>query len=101
MEFNILDIKTLRRLPILLVVFTLLLIFSIAIFMQPNPIELISDYVGFFFLGIAGAIAANSTGAGGGVVFVPSFDALGMQIDADRCSYCDQFRDSMLWYVRW
>ncbi len=46
-----------------------------------NPIDIISDYFGFFFLGIGGAIAANATGAGGGVVFVPSFDALGMQID--------------------
>ena len=48
---------------------------------QNNPLQLASDFFGFFFLGIGGAIAANSTGAGGGVVFVPSFDALGMAID--------------------
>ncbi|MDN3653295.1 sulfite exporter TauE/SafE family protein [Thalassotalea ponticola] len=48
---------------------------------QPNIGTLVSDYFAFFFLGIGGAIAANSTGAGGGVVFVPFFDAIGMHID--------------------
>ena len=54
--------------------FWLLLVFSI-----PNSIQIIFDYFGFLFLGITGAIFANSTGAGGGVVFVPFFNQLEMQ----------------------
>ncbi|TKB43112.1 sulfite exporter TauE/SafE family protein [Thalassotalea mangrovi] len=46
-----------------------------------NPFDTIKEYFGFLFLGIGGAIAANSTGAGGGIVFVPSFTAMGMNID--------------------
>ncbi|WP_171022408.1 sulfite exporter TauE/SafE family protein [Thalassotalea litorea] len=46
-----------------------------------NPLDTIAEYFGFLFLGIGGAIAANSTGAGGGIVFVPSFSALGMNIE--------------------
>ncbi|WP_394176813.1 sulfite exporter TauE/SafE family protein [Thalassotalea litorea] len=46
-----------------------------------DPLQTIAQYYGFLFLGIGGAIAANSTGAGGGIVFVPSFTALGMDID--------------------
>jgi len=43
------------------------------------PISLIEikDYVGFSLLGVLGAIFANSTGAGGGVVFIPMFNQLG------------------------
>ncbi|NND81879.1 MAG: sulfite exporter TauE/SafE family protein [Gammaproteobacteria bacterium] len=33
--------------------------------------------IGFFLVGVTGAIFANSTGAGGGVVFIPLFDFLG------------------------
>jgi uncharacterized membrane protein YfcA len=39
---------------------------------------LLSDYGGFLFLGIVGAIFANATGAGGGVVFVPFFNQLSL-----------------------
>jgi uncharacterized membrane protein YfcA len=39
---------------------------------------LIIEYVGFTFLGVLGAIFANSTGAGGGVVFVPFFHQLSL-----------------------
>lgn len=39
------------------------------------------EYSGFFMLGILGAITANATGAGGGVVFVPSFRLLGLPSD--------------------
>ena len=35
--------------------------------------------MGFLILGIAGAIFANATGAGGGVVFVPFFNLIDMQ----------------------
>jgi uncharacterized membrane protein YfcA len=52
----------------------LILIFSI-----PNSFQIIFDYVGFLFVGIVGAIFANSTGAGGGVVFVPFFNQVDMQ----------------------
>jgi uncharacterized membrane protein YfcA len=31
------------------------------------------------FIGVAGALVANSTGIGGGVVFVPAFDAIGLE----------------------
>ena len=43
----------------------------------PNTHELISGYAGFAVLGLTGAIFANATGAGGGVVFVPFFNHLG------------------------
>ncbi len=32
----------------------------------------------FFLLGIGGAIVANATGAGGGIVFIPAFSTLGL-----------------------
>lgn len=38
----------------------------------------IIDYGSFLFLGIVGAIFANATGAGGGVVFVPFFNQLSL-----------------------
>lgn len=40
--------------------------------------SLIIEYGGFLFLGIVGAIFANATGAGGGVVFVPFFNHLSL-----------------------
>ena len=43
---------------------------------QDNLLELISGYGLFTLLGIVGAIFANATGAGGGVVFVPFFNHL-------------------------
>lgn len=39
--------------------------------------DLIQEYGRFVFLGITGAIFANSTGAGGGVIFIPVFSSLG------------------------
>ena len=44
-----------------------------------NPIEFIFSYGQFFLLGIVGAIAANSTGAGGGIVFIPAFTSMGIE----------------------
>ena len=56
-----------------------LLIPSIILFLFiENPIQLISEYGQFFFLGLAGAIVANSTGAGGGIVFIPAFTSMGV-----------------------
>ena len=60
-----------------LVIIWLTLIFSV-----PNSFQIIFDYIGFLFIGILGAIFANSTGAGGGVVFVPFFNQIDMQNSA-------------------
>ncbi len=40
------------------------------------------DFWPFFFLAIFGAIVANATGVGGGVVFVPAFNLLGIGSDS-------------------
>lgn len=42
---------------------------------------LIPQYGGFLLLGVIGAIFANATGAGGGVVFVPFFNQLSLSIE--------------------
>ncbi|MDX5999093.1 hypothetical protein SIL85_19030 [Shewanella oneidensis] len=41
-----------------------------------QPFDLIKKYGKFVFLGITGAIFDNSTGAGGGVIFIPVFSSL-------------------------
>lgn len=41
-----------------------------------SSFEVTSHYFYFLFLGIIGAIFANTTGAGGGVVFIPIFNSL-------------------------
>ena len=46
------------------------------ILLAPMNIMSLIDYVIFSFLGVAGAIFANSTGAGGGVIFIPFFNQL-------------------------
>lgn len=46
------------------------------LFWQTQPLTLIYEYGGFVFLGVLGATFANSTGAGGGVVFLPFFNQL-------------------------
>lgn len=56
-------------------IFLLLLWLNLLIW-QTQPLNLISEYGGFTFLGLLGAIFANATGAGGGVVFVPFFNQL-------------------------
>lgn len=47
------------------------------LWLQPQSWALITDYLHFILLGITGAIFANSTGAGGGVIFIPAFNQLG------------------------
>lgn len=47
---------------------------------QPAFLTLIQEYAGFSFLGIVGAIFANATGAGGGIVFMPFFNQLGFTV---------------------
>ena len=48
------------------------------VFLIENPLQLILEYGQFFFLGLGGAIIANSTGAGGGIVFIPAFTSMGV-----------------------
>jgi uncharacterized membrane protein YfcA len=55
---------------------SMLLIWLGLLFWQTHPLTLIQEYGGFTFLGLLGAIFANATGAGGGVVFVPFFNQL-------------------------
>lgn len=61
---------------------TLAICWLLLIFSVPNSFQIIFDYIGFLFVGIVGAIFANSTGAGGGVVFVPFFNQIDMQNSA-------------------
>ncbi|WP_440874525.1 sulfite exporter TauE/SafE family protein [Thalassotalea sp. PLHSN55] len=44
--------------------------------LSPINASEILDYAPFSFLGVLGAIFANSTGAGGGVIFIPMFNQL-------------------------
>ncbi|MAD18025.1 MAG: sulfite exporter TauE/SafE family protein [Alteromonadaceae bacterium] len=44
---------------------------------QQEPIQLFTQHAAFAFLGVMGAVFANATGAGGGVVFVPFFNQMG------------------------
>lgn len=58
----------------------LLLIWLVILFWQIQPLELIQEYAGFAILGLVGAVFANATGAGGGVVFVPFFNQLDFSV---------------------
>jgi len=53
-----------------------------ALFLQLNGsqwlLEKIIGFGHFLLLGLGGAIVANSTGAGGGIVFIPAFSSLGL-----------------------
>jgi uncharacterized membrane protein YfcA len=55
---------------------TLILIWLTLFLLSAKPLLLLFDYGGFVFLGLLGAIFANATGAGGGVVFIPFFNQL-------------------------
>ncbi len=59
------------------VLLSIFLLWCILISVQPAPFDLISSYSPFTLLGVLGAVFANATGAGGGVVFVPFFNQLG------------------------
>jgi uncharacterized membrane protein YfcA len=58
----------------------LLFIWLCILFLQANPLILTQEYLGFAFLGLLGAIFANATGAGGGVVFVPFFNQMDFSV---------------------
>nr|WP_282446557.1 sulfite exporter TauE/SafE family protein [Shewanella sp. 1CM18E] len=47
------------------------------VYSKTDGIELVTQYLHYCGLGILGAIFANSTGAGGGVIFIPAFNSLG------------------------
>ena len=55
-----------------------LILCLLILYFSADPLLLFSRYWHFFLLGLAGAVAANSTGAGGGIVFIPAFTALGV-----------------------
>lgn len=50
----------------------------IALWLIPEGLASAEGYLPFSLLGVLGAIFANSTGAGGGVVFIPVFSQLGL-----------------------
>jgi uncharacterized protein len=70
-------IKKAYQWPVFVVAGILLSVASILFFI-PQPLKLVFDYGQFFLLGLVGAIVANSTGAGGGVVFIPAFTSIGI-----------------------
>lgn len=47
----------------------------------PSPYSRVETHGVYFFLGILGATIANSTGAGGGIVFLPFFTSLGFSLN--------------------
>ena len=51
--------------------------FTAIAFWPDGSLPLIQRYGFFFFLGLGGALVASSTGAGGGVIFIPFFAAIG------------------------
>jgi uncharacterized membrane protein YfcA len=67
-------IKTYRRRLLLSVA----IVWSLVFLLQGNYLATLIDYGYFFLLGLGGAIVANSTGAGGGIIFIPFFNALGI-----------------------
>ncbi|MEP0357044.1 sulfite exporter TauE/SafE family protein [Paraglaciecola sp.] len=69
-----------------------------------QPFSVLQDYGTFAFLGVIGAIFANATGAGGGVVFMPFFNQLGFSVTtsvatsfAIQC--CGMTAGALTWYV--
>jgi uncharacterized membrane protein YfcA len=59
-----------------LFVFLFITAWGAMIFFAPLPLIDLAEYVLFSLVGLLGAIFANTTGAGGGVVFIPLFNQL-------------------------
>jgi len=77
-----------KKVKYLVLFFSLWLAFFI---IAPLPISYVFDYGCFLFLGVLGAIFANATGSGGGVVFIPFFNKLGFtEIQAVATSFAIQ-----------
>jgi len=53
-----------------------IIVWALMLFFAPLSIYQMADYVLFSLVGVLGAIFANTTGAGGGVVFIPMFNQL-------------------------
>ncbi len=70
--------QSISRFTLLILTSVLCISCLVIIIRFPNPVQIFFEYWHFFFLGITGAIAANSTGAGGGIVFIPAFTSLGV-----------------------
>ena len=47
---------------------------------EEAPFAQVGSHWHFFFIGILAAVVANSTGAGGGIVFLPVFTVLGLSV---------------------
>lgn len=61
--------RLLAIVPVLLLILLLIL---------PDGFEIARDFWHFFIVGLVGAVVANSTGAGGGIIFVPFFSSVGI-----------------------
>jgi uncharacterized membrane protein YfcA len=75
-RMTLLPISLLKK-RILTLCVLLLCLFGLLV-QQTSPWQLVTDYVAFMLVGGVGAIFANATGAGGGVVFVPLFNQFGL-----------------------
>ncbi|WP_420936128.1 sulfite exporter TauE/SafE family protein [Alteromonas sp. A081] len=62
--------------------FAFFAVWAFVIFSQNNVEALLQEYGFFTFVGIVGAVFANATGAGGGVIFVPFFAYLSFTPDS-------------------
>ena len=62
--------------------FAFIAVWAFVIFSQNNVGTLLQEYGFFTFVGIVGAVFANATGAGGGVIFVPFFAYLSFTPDS-------------------
>ena len=71
---SVVQSKSLLQQPKFIVFFGIAWLMLVAL--SPMPLVDVGHYVLFSLLGILGAIFANSTGAGGGVVFIPAFNEL-------------------------
>ncbi len=69
-----LDVISYRKRLSLVVIVAWIILFSLS----ADKLHLVSDYGYFILLGVVGAIVANSTGAGGGIIFIPFFTSLGI-----------------------
>ncbi|WP_108944263.1 TSUP family transporter [Shewanella halifaxensis] len=70
--------SSIKYLPITLI---LLVFWFVFVYSNTDGIELVTQYMHYSVLGIVGAIFANSTGAGGGVIFIPAFNSLGFSVE--------------------
>ncbi|WP_133469700.1 sulfite exporter TauE/SafE family protein [Paraglaciecola marina] len=88
-----------QRLPLILISIW----FGIFLY-QGEPLSILQEYGAFAFLGVLGAIFANATGAGGGVVFIPFFNQLGFNVEASVATSfaiqcCGMTAGALTWYA--